>query len=70
MDETPIGVTTQLLERALEESNDTDVRYYLRQALQLLALVEEQQLTVSEAIEEGTIDGELREQLAELGYFE
>ncbi len=69
MGETPIDVATQLLERALEESNDSDVRYYLRQALQLLALVEEQQLTVSEAIEEGTIDGELREQLAELGYF-
>ena len=65
-DETLDTIRT-LLESLLAETDDSEVHYKLRTALQLLD-VHEQDLTELEAVADQ--DGDLRDRLADLGYVE
>jgi hypothetical protein len=68
MTETTIGTIRTLLENALAETDDSEVRFKLRTALQLLAVVENRQEIASEALENADIEADVRDNLRELGY--
>lgn len=70
MAETTIGTIETLLEGAIEETEDSEISFKLRSALQLLFVIEEQHVAAREAIEEAEIDDEIREDLRELGYID
>ncbi|MFA1611561.1 hypothetical protein [Halobellus rubicundus] len=57
-----------LLESAIEETDDSEVHYKLRTALQLLDVVERRQESAIDLLTDEEFDGELRERLEELGY--
>ncbi|WP_435183507.1 hypothetical protein [Halobellus sp. EA9] len=57
-----------LLESAIEETEDAEVHYKLRTALQLLDVVERRQESAIDLLTDEEFDGELRERLEELGY--
>lgn len=67
---TTIETIGLLLEGALEETDDPEVNYKLRAALQLLVVVEEDRAGVHEVLEYADIGDETRRELRELGYIE
>lgn len=67
---TTLETVELLLEGALEGTEDTEVHYKLRTALQLLVVIEEDYLRVHEALENVEIEDDIRQQLQELGYIE
>lgn len=70
MGETTIGTIETLLESAIEETDDSDISFKLRSALQLLMVVEEQHVAAREAIEEAEVEDEVRHNLQQLGYLD
>ena len=68
MTETVIQTVTNLLETALEESDDADVNFNIRTAIQLLDVSREEREKLAETLETAELDRDLREDLAELGY--
>jgi hypothetical protein len=70
MSETTIDALRSLLENALQEVDDSEAEFQLRTALQLLIALEEQHEGAREILEEAEIDGEVRENLRELGYLD
>lgn len=70
MAETTIGTIETLLESAIEETDDSDISFKIRSALQLLMVVEEQHVAARDALEEADIDDEVRADLRDLGYLD
>lgn len=70
MADTTIGTIESLLESAVEETDDSDISFKIRSALQLLMVVEERHVAAREAVEEADLDDDVRENLRELGYIE
>lgn len=70
MAETTIGTVEAMLESAMEESENPDVDFKLRQALQLLFIIEERHVSVREELDAAEIDEETRANLRELGYLD
>jgi len=70
MGETTIGTIETLLEGAIEETDDSDISFKIRSALQLLMVVEEQHVAARDALEEAEIDDEVRAGLRDLGYLD
>jgi hypothetical protein len=70
MTETPVDTIRQLLESSMGETDDTEVRFKLRTALQLLDAVDRHQEMTSEALEAVEIEASVRENLRELGYMD
>ena len=68
--ETTTDTMAALLESALERTEDSEVHFKLRTALQLVDVLEAQHEQARETLEEADIDSELRERLRELGYVE
>jgi hypothetical protein len=68
MSETPIETTQTMLESLLEETEDSEVHFKLRTALQLLDIAEEQYDAGREALAECDLDQDTRDDLEELGY--
>jgi hypothetical protein len=68
MTETTIGTVRTLLKGAIAETDDPEVHFKLRTALQLLAVIDRQQEVASEALEHAEIEADVRENLRELGY--
>ena len=66
----PLDTVEALLEGVLEETDDPDVHYKLRTALQLLVVAREDHERASETLSEADLDADLRERLRELGYVE
>lgn len=59
-----------LLEGAIAETSDSEVHYKLRNARQLLSVVEERRESLDDLVEESVEDQELLENLRDLGYLE
>lgn len=59
-----------LLDSTLDETEDPDVNYKLRTALQLLDVVRNQQASVADSLADADMDDDLRGQLRDLGYLE
>lgn len=70
MDTTTIGTIEALLEGVIEETDDPEVHYKLRTALQLLIMMEDENSRVKETLEKSEIGPETREKLHELGYLD
>jgi hypothetical protein len=68
--ETTIDTIRQLLESSVEATDDTEVRFKLRTALQLLDAVDRHQKMTSEALAAVEIEASVRENLRELGYMD
>ena len=68
MGETTYETIETMLAAVLEETEDPDVHYKLRTALQLLVFLEDDHERALEALEDADLDEELRERLARLGY--
>ena len=62
-----VGTIRSLLESSLDEADDSEIRFKLRTALQLLVAHEEDIHRLEEA---AATDSDLRERLQELGYLE
>jgi hypothetical protein len=67
MTDTTLDTIESLLETALENTADSETRYRLRTALQLLAVQREEATRLSEAAE---ADADLADRLSELGYLD
>ncbi|MFB6130943.1 MAG: hypothetical protein ABEJ28_08995 [Salinigranum sp.] len=70
MSETTIETIRGMVESALAETDDSEVAFKLRTALQLLMAVEEQYLETRDVLTEAEIEDDLRATLRELGYLE
>jgi hypothetical protein len=70
MAKTAIGTIETLLEGSLEEVDDPDVTYKLRQALSLLQVIDAQHVDARAALEHVDLDPEVEANLRELGYLE
>mgnify|MGYP006281107725 CR=1 FL=1 len=68
MTDTTIGTIRTLLESAVAETDDSELQFKLRTALQLLAVIDRQQEVASEALANAEIEADVREALRELGY--
>jgi hypothetical protein len=65
MNEDPTETIRQLLKSALEESDDSEVHYKLRTALQLLDYQEDQ---IDRLAEAAAADDDLEKRLRDMGY--
>lgn len=70
MGETTVETIDELLAGAIEDTDDEDVHYKLRNARQLLEVVRTRHEQLDEAIDEADVDSEVLENLRELGYVE
>jgi hypothetical protein len=70
MTNTPLETVGALLEGVLAETEDADVHFKLRTALQLLVVALDDRDRATETLAEADLDDELRERLRELGYVE
>jgi len=68
--ETTVETIDTLLESALEMSDDPEVNYKIRTALQLLYVGREEHEKLTEALDTADLDDDLRSTLADLGYLE
>jgi hypothetical protein len=66
--ETTIDTIRTLLENAVAESDDSEVHFKLRTALQLLAVIDREHDAASKALANAEIEPDVREDLRELGY--
>lgn len=67
MASTTLGTLDELLEGALTEVDDSDTQYKLRNARQLVAVIEQRHHEVNQSIEE-VVDDNVVETLRDLGY--
>lgn len=70
MTDTTSETTRALLESALNQTSDAEIRFKLRTALQLLVIMEEQHDIAREALADVKIEEDVREDLRELGYLD
>ena len=70
MAETPLETADEILAGVIDETTDSDVRYKLRRARQLLEVVDMRLDEIDAALDNGELDAELRADLRELGYLE
>lgn len=70
MSETTLGTIETMLESAMAETENPEVSFTLRQALQLLYIVEERHVSVREELDAAEIDEDVRANLRELGYLD
>lgn len=71
MDKTTLETIDSLLEGVLEETDDSDIRYKVRSARQLVEIVKERHRRLAEEQIGDVIDDEdLLEELSDLGYVE
>ena len=70
MSELAIDTIDNLLESSIEETNDAEIRFKLRTARQLLAVLRNDQEQVAQTLEEVELTEESRQQLRELGYLD
>lgn len=68
MTDTTIDTIGTLLENAVSKTDDPEVRFKLRTALQLLAVIDREHDVASAALENAEIEPDVRENLRELGY--
>lgn len=66
--ETTMDTMRTLLESSVAETDDPEVQFKLRTALQLLAVIDTQQKMASEALDNAEIEADVRVNLRELGY--
>jgi hypothetical protein len=65
---TTIDTIGTLLESAVDETDESEVRFKLRTALQLLTVIDREHDTASKALENAELEPGVREDLRELGY--
>ena len=70
-----MGYTTaeraaELIDSVLQETEDSEHRFKLRTALQLLEMIEEQHEVADQALADSELDDGTRENLRGLGYLE
>lgn len=70
MRDTPVEVIETLLERSLDEVDDSETSYKLRTALQLLSVIRAQDTVVKEALADCEMEEALRQRLQSLGYLD
>lgn len=70
MTDTTIDTIGTLLENAVAETDDPEIRFKLRTALQLLAVIDREHAMASEALASAEIDPDVRDDLRELGYMD
>ena len=70
MSETTTDTIATLVRTAVEETDDPDVRFKLRTALQLLDVVRDRHERVAEALAEVDLDEGLQNRLREMGYLD
>jgi len=70
MAETTLATMDELLEGALNDVDDPEVRYKLRSARQLLQVVQQRQDIIDEAIDTAIENEAVLENLRDLGYTE
>jgi hypothetical protein len=70
MGKTTLSTIDELLESALDETDDSDVRYKLRNARQLIQIVEQRHKDLDETLTDAVDDEEILDSLRDLGYVE
>jgi hypothetical protein len=70
MAKTPLQTADEIIAGVLDDTADSDVRYKLRRARQLLEVVEMRLEDMDAALDHGDVEAELRADLRELGYLE
>lgn len=70
MSRTSFDTVETLIENVLAETEDPEVHFKLRTALQLLVFLEEDFERTVEELGEADLDPDLRDRLVELGYIE
>lgn len=70
MGETTIGTMRNLLNSVLEQTDDSEIHFQIRTALQLLTLVEERDRMMADELSTADIPDELRTRLQDLGYLD
>ena len=68
MTDSPLDTIRQLVESAIEATDDSDVHYKLRTACQLVDVVEYHHEDLLESLEDANLDDELRDELRDMGY--
>lgn len=70
MAETTLDTIDELLDGALDDVDDPDVRYKLRSARQLPRVVQQRHDTLDEAIDDAVVDESIMSDLRDLGYID
>ncbi len=70
MSQTPVEAVDTMLASVQEEVADSDIRFKLRTARQLLRVIQEQQEAGRDALALDELDESTRENLERLGYLE
>lgn len=68
MPETAIKAIERMLETSIEETEDSEIKFKLEQAHQLVTSVEEQHVEPQEPLEDAELETSVRENLKALGY--
>jgi DNA-directed RNA polymerase specialized sigma54-like protein len=70
MAETTLGTIDELLEGALEDADDSEMRYKLKSARQLVQVLQQRQDSLGEAVHDAVDDEEIMSSLRDLGYID
>jgi SOS response regulatory protein OraA/RecX len=70
MDDSTIDTVRQLLNGALDETDDAEVHFKLRTALQLLSVVEERDQQLKQDLKEAAFSEDTLARLREQGYLD
>lgn len=65
---TTVGLIETILESVLDETDDPEIRFKIRTALQFFCLLREQDNVAREALADCEMDEDLRQRLRDLGY--
>lgn len=70
MAETTLGTIDELLEGALDDIDDSEVRYKLKSAQQLLRVVQQRHDDLDDAVDDTVTDEDVIDTLRDLGYLD
>ncbi|SEF51973.1 hypothetical protein SAMN04488133_0021 [Halobellus limi] len=70
MTNTPLNTIKQLVDSAIEETDDSGIRFKLRTASQLVDVVQSRNDDLLDSLENADLNDELQEELHNMGYIE
>ena len=70
MPSSTVGTIKQLVDASIEETDNSEVRYKLRTASQLVDVLQHNNEDLSEMLENADSDAELKQKLRDMGYME
>ncbi|QCC48206.1 hypothetical protein DV707_11325 [Halobellus limi] len=66
----PLSTIKQLVDSSIEKTDDSEIRFKLRTASQLVDVVQNHHDDLIDSLEDTDLDDELQEELRDMGYIE